>query len=313
MPQARIEKNMPPKLSPEEIRVLLKGLDPGGCDQPLPPARTAPSAPLEPDLAPERLARVLAHWQFELWLVRQLEQARGRRLVLLRMEPDSPLELPPSRSSPGFSWLTWALASELPRQVMFGERERCCVLLPGSDCRQGLAAGRRLRDLLARRLQHLLGIPPPGISVGLACFPQDSADALELLRMAEVALYQAKWSGGKQVCAWGLGRRRERRAPLTLRLAVRPAGRKGRPIPAQTRDLSLKGCSLSLSQPLPPGTRLVLRINSPHRQAPLDLAGTCVWLRQDRSQRRVGVVFELDGPQALALQELLDRDQDSEP
>ncbi len=312
MPQARIEKSMPPKLSPEEIRVLLKGLDPGGPDRPSPPAQSAPPTPPEPELPPDRLAQVLAHWQFELWLVRQLEQAQGRRLALLRMEPDSPLELPPSRPAPGFSWLTWALASELPRGVMFGEKERCCVLLPGADCQQGLAAAQRLRDLLARRLQHLLGIQRPGISVGLACFPQDSQDALELLRMAEVALYQAKWSGGEQVCAWGLGRRREKRAPVTLRLAVRPAGHGGRLIPAQTRDLSLKGCSLSLSQPLPPGTRLLLRVSGPRPHPPLDLEGTCVWVRQDESQRRVGVVFTLDGPQALALQELLDSDHDSE-
>jgi len=310
MPQARIEKIMPPRLSPEEIRALLKGLDPGGQDQPpgspSPPPAPATSPP-EPDLPPDRLVQVLAHWQFELWLVRELEKARGRRLCLLRMEPDSPLELPPSRPAQGFSWLTWALASELPRGVMFGEKDRCCVLLPGAECEQGLAAAQRLRGLLAQRLQHLLGIPRPAISVGLASFPADSRDALELLRMAEVALYQAKWSGGNQVCAWGLGRRRERRAPLSLDLDIQPADQRDRPIPAQTRDLSLKGCSLSLSQPLPPGTRLTLRVSSPRHHPPLDLQGTCVWIRQEQNRRRVGVVFELEPPQALALQDLLDQ------
>jgi diguanylate cyclase (GGDEF)-like protein len=66
------------------------------------------------------------------------------------------------------------------------------VLLRGSDAEAAAAAARRLRGALGRPFA-LAGISlHVGASVGIAAFPEHARDASELLRHADVAMYEAK-------------------------------------------------------------------------------------------------------------------------
>jgi diguanylate cyclase (GGDEF)-like protein len=71
------------------------------------------------------------------------------------------------------------------------------VLLPGHDEEAARRVGDKLaRDLAAAETEHRGRV---SLSVGIATFPQHGADRLELVRVADVALYWAKGEGKNRV------------------------------------------------------------------------------------------------------------------
>ena len=46
------------------------------------------------------------------------------------------------------------------------------------------------------------GLTLVGISIGIAAYPADSSDPIELVEMADSALYRAKREGRNRVCAY---------------------------------------------------------------------------------------------------------------
>jgi diguanylate cyclase (GGDEF)-like protein len=91
----------------------------------------------------------------------------------------------------------------------FGGEEFAAFLLD-ADYAQGLIAAERVRSAVA---QHEFQAPrqeSPGeiktyritISIGIAAFPDDGKDPLQLVELADSALYRAKRSGRNRTCAY---------------------------------------------------------------------------------------------------------------
>lgn len=89
----------------------------------------------------------------------------------------------------------------------FGGEEFAAFLL-NADLAQGIVAAERMRTAVEK---YDFSIIQQGkvskthritISVGVACFPIDSKDPIELIEMADSALYRAKREGRNRVCAY---------------------------------------------------------------------------------------------------------------
>ena len=91
----------------------------------------------------------------------------------------------------------------------FGGEEFAAFLLDATYC-QGLVAAERVRVALAQHEFPASRIDSPNsqakhqitISIGVAAFPDDATDPIELVELADSALYRAKRSGRNQVCAY---------------------------------------------------------------------------------------------------------------
>lgn len=73
--------------------------------------------------------------------------------------------------------------------------------LPGLDAEAAAGVGEEIRAAIAAHHFEKDGIPlRPGISIGVAAFPADAADAKSLFQRADEALYRAKQGGKNRVC-----------------------------------------------------------------------------------------------------------------
>lgn len=84
--------------------------------------------------------------------------------------------------------------------------EEFAVLLPGSARHQAVEVAERLRATVERETDTSTGQrgkerPRVTISIGIAAFPDDAPAELELIRLADQRLYQAKAAGRNRVCA----------------------------------------------------------------------------------------------------------------
>ena len=91
----------------------------------------------------------------------------------------------------------------------FGGEEFAAFLLD-ADVAQGLVAGERVRRAVEQHQFTITKNQPEGerrthqitISVGVAAFPDDARDPIELIELADTALYRAKRSGRNRVCLY---------------------------------------------------------------------------------------------------------------
>lgn len=89
----------------------------------------------------------------------------------------------------------------------FGGEEFSAFLLD-ADLPQALVAAERIRTSIAEAPFTVIRQGKPAdthfvtISVGIASFPDDSSDPIELVEMADSALYRAKREGRNRVCAY---------------------------------------------------------------------------------------------------------------
>jgi diguanylate cyclase (GGDEF)-like protein len=89
----------------------------------------------------------------------------------------------------------------------FGGEEFAAFLLD-AELAQGLVAAERIRQTVEEQEFSVIRQGRPSethkitISIGVACFPDDSRDPIELVEMADSALYRAKREGRNRVCAY---------------------------------------------------------------------------------------------------------------
>jgi diguanylate cyclase (GGDEF)-like protein len=104
----------------------------------------------------------------------------------------------------------------------FGGEEFAAFLLD-AELAQGLVAAERIRQVIEEReftiIKHgkASGTHHVYISIGVACFPNDSIDPIELVEMADSALYRAKREGRNRVCAYRDLSEEEANKPLPTR------------------------------------------------------------------------------------------------
>ncbi len=87
------------------------------------------------------------------------------------------------------------------------------VVLPGASCANAHQVAERIRATLAEMPMSFAAgrpLPAPTVSQGIACFPDDSASAVELVEHADGALYTAKARGRDTIVQW----RAPARAPV---------------------------------------------------------------------------------------------------
>src|SRR5215213_5447292 len=90
----------------------------------------------------------------------------------------------------------------------FGGEEFSAFLLD-ADTTQAMVAAERIRHIIEQRPFTVVRHAEPEsthkvtISIGIAAFPDDSQDPIELVEMADSALYRAKREGRKRVCIYG--------------------------------------------------------------------------------------------------------------
>lgn len=83
------------------------------------------------------------------------------------------------------------------------------VFLLNATLQEGLAAANRIRSIIEEReftvtrqlVKHFPSTHHITVSIGVAEFPRDSRDPIELVEMADAALYRAKQTGRNCVCA----------------------------------------------------------------------------------------------------------------
>lgn len=88
--------------------------------------------------------------------------------------------------------------------------EEFAIFLLDADLRQGLIAAERIRKTIEQyefTVTRQLGEDFPDkhhvtISIGVASFPVDSRDPIQLVEMADAALYHAKQTGRNRVCGY---------------------------------------------------------------------------------------------------------------
>jgi diguanylate cyclase (GGDEF)-like protein len=106
----------------------------------------------------------------------------------------------------------------------FGGEEFAAFLLD-AEIHQGLVAAERIRSTIEKHDFTVIRHGRPAhthsitISVGVAVFPNDSTDPIELVEMADSALYKAKRLGRNQVCAYRDLTDEELKKPLPARFA----------------------------------------------------------------------------------------------
>lgn len=89
----------------------------------------------------------------------------------------------------------------------FGGEEFSAFLLD-ADTTQAMVAAERIRRLIEERMFTVIRHAEPEsthkvtISIGIAAFPDDSHDPIELVEMADSALYRAKREGRNRVCTY---------------------------------------------------------------------------------------------------------------
>lgn len=155
------------------------------------------------------LSGLLVRRKFDAELTLLLEQAQQetRSLALLVMDLDGVKRINDTHGHLFGAYVIGESGRLIGR--VLGPRGIACrfggdeyiAALPGCTTEQGAELGREILAAVAKHQYEREGIRlHPGISLGVAAFPEDAADAASLFQRADEALYRAKQAGKNRVC-----------------------------------------------------------------------------------------------------------------
>ncbi len=114
------------------------------------------------------------------------------------------------------------------------------------------------------------------LSAGVACYPQNAQDAMDLLHRADMALYSAKRKGRNRVASTEPERRRYPRVKYVVPVEYRTDWNGKSYHQGETRDISSKGLCLATENPVERNQPLEMVIHINQEDASLKLQGRAV-------------------------------------
>lgn len=172
------------------------------------PLDQAYDAHLERLLHIDDLSGLFVRRRFDMELSRCLAAAtaQGKSVTLLVMDMDG-IKAINDRHGHLFGAYTIGETGRVIGEVL-GERgigsrfggDEFCALLPDHDLERGFAVAQEIHAAVNAHTYSREGVTlRPGISIGVAAFPGDAADAEKLFQRADEALYRAKQGGRNRV------------------------------------------------------------------------------------------------------------------
>jgi diguanylate cyclase (GGDEF)-like protein len=188
--------------------------------------------------------------------------------------------------------------------------EEFALMLPATDRLGALMAAERIRrDVEAAFAAPQLWAEGLTVSAGIALYPEDAGNELELLERADQALYQSKQQGKNRTTVHARAGRRAPRFALQRPSTLLARGRR-RPLRGCTRNLSRSGALVESDGPVKIGSQLGLEIRLRLRRC--RLSGRVVRLEQvphGRDARyQIGIAFDPGQEQSARLLDEIVRD-----
>ena len=175
--------------------------------------------------------------------------------------------------------------------------EEFAVILPRASRDQALIAAERFRRVISEH--HFSGRNDLRVTIsgGVATFPQDAADGLQLLEKADQALYIAKHEGRNRVVPISHDRRQHNRFSIQISMDYRLFGRENGYSQGRTHNISLGGLMGQIRDQVETGEKIGFRFAGQTGGSGLNLNGECVRVAsdpQDPELVNIGVRFNFD-------------------
>jgi diguanylate cyclase (GGDEF)-like protein len=151
--------------------------------------------------------------------------------------------------------------------------EEFAVILPDTDRDGARIVAERIRCRVEAQLGNRRRGAAVTVSGGIATFPHDALDPVDLVHEADRLLYRAKAEGKNRIAVREANLRRHERRPLqhAIEVAVEP----GRVMAAVTRNISEGGLLLEAPERVEEGNRIGLVVR-PSNARPISLHGQVV-------------------------------------
>jgi len=171
--------------------------------------------------------------------------------------------------------------------------EEFLLLMPQTDTDGAVALGNRLLEGLTGKPVHQhFNITFSG---GIATFPDHAPNVDDLIEMADIAMYNSKMQGKRQISVAAPNKRQDERFPvsrlshITLRCYTKNDGQ----LSGSIRNLSHSGISFDAASPLQIGEELDLHLSARGDGSHLDIHGKVVWIREteEAARYRVGARY----------------------
>lgn len=192
--------------------------------------------------------------------------------------------------------------------------EEFVMILPRSEKDQAIQAAERYRRAVRdHEFQGQEKMPEKNLTatIGLAVYPSDAREGLELFELADEALYMGKKYGRNMVMPWGRSKRRYARFPIIMDILL------GRPMDGEevlnsstTMDLSMGGALCYSNEPVPEDEVLSVSMESRKGGGTLNLKARVVRLIEDfdgQGGYYLGLSFNIDTTEQRKILESLIR------
>lgn len=167
-----------------------------------------------------------------------------------------------------------AILRRTTRQLDIAARfggEEFAIIVPATPKTGATLVAERMREEVERTFGSPAGNQGGGpltVSIGVSTFPADARNAVELVRTADRALYNAKTAGKNRVRLYRQSSRSFERVAATLEGELRTLEEAA--IPIETVDLSEGGLRFRTRRNLPVGSLIEIRLTPPDSQPALE-------------------------------------------